>query len=310
MSDFIIGYFPEDIVYYSCPLETVHSANVQILSKPSVSTTFVADKNNDLTNKKAEKLSFYYTKDKSKIKKTILKNTNIKNIKLIDTYNSFCKVLIDDFYYVNLNSSILLDCILNEGINFGEFKSEFKWANIKGVLQLIRVGSSDEKLIHIHESKMNMKKISKRALTVGNIYENLKNEKAIFLGFVNTTKYLTTYQSNNFQYKKDKINKAMIFYKINKESDIYNHIKRKEISTNKLKIVRNHNYLIELNKVDINFDIISNIKKMYVNFVRKEFVDLYNKKITERNLHFIIRNYSMYLNINDEFDFQRYFNFI
>jgi len=310
MSDFIIGYFPEDIVYYSCPLETVHSANVQILSKPSVSTTFVADKNNDLTNKKAEKLSFYYTKDKSKIKKTILKNTNIKNIKLIDTYNSFCKVLIDDFYYVNLNSSILLDCILNEGINFGEFKSEFKWANIKGVLQLIRVGSSDEKLIHIHESKMNMKKISKRALTVGNIYENLKNEKAIFLGFVNTTKYLTTYQSNNFQYKKDKINKAMIFYKINKESDIYNLLERKEISTNKLKIVRNHNYLIELNKVDINFDIISNIKKMYVNFVRKEFVDLYNKKITERNLHFIIRNYSMYLNINDEFDFQRYFNFI
>jgi hypothetical protein len=170
----------------------------------------------------------YNFKTKSNVVRTYsieeVDNTPIKNIKLL-TQNS---VLINDKYFVNIDDGVLVETILKVGINAGGvLNGEFVWVKQKNHLMLARVGSNLHETIKNYQDKSKESIVPKKNFDVGGIYKDAKGNKAVFLGFVCTTKYgeirstPIKYGSvdpnhKNFNYTKKKVKKAFCFYKLSK----------------------------------------------------------------------------------------------
>jgi hypothetical protein len=95
------------------------------------------------------------------------------------------KVIVNGKYYVDLREDILLDTILNAGIEIGgKLKGEYIWAKIGSAMKLIRTNSA------LHEEMLKsteMNSLNKiKNLQVGRIYES-KTQRLIYLGKVNST---------------------------------------------------------------------------------------------------------------------------
>jgi hypothetical protein len=111
------------------------------------------------------------------------------------------KVIVNGKYYVDLREDILLDTILNTGIEIGgKLKGEYIWARIGSAMKLIRTNSA------LHEEMLKsteMNSLNKiKNLQVGRIYES-KTQRLIYLGKVNSTEVdFVEKQSGNLYYKR------------------------------------------------------------------------------------------------------------
>lgn len=117
------------------------------------------------------------------------------------------KVLIHGTYYVDLREDVLLDSLRNgSGVVRGELTGPFVWCIVGSHMKLVRVGSKLHDAVIEAGERRDSKNVTGAALKAGDIYENRKGEKFVFLGLVDSDRYEVTnederrrhYSSSNF----------------------------------------------------------------------------------------------------------------
>lgn len=97
------------------------------------------------------------------------------------------KVLIHGTYYVDLREDVLLDSLRNgEGVVRGELTGPFVWCLVGSHMKLVRVGSKLHDAVIEAGERRDSKNVTGAALKAGDIYENRKGEKFVFLGLVDS----------------------------------------------------------------------------------------------------------------------------
>lgn len=182
------------------------------------------------------------------------------------------KVIVNGKYYVDLREDILLDTILNAGIEIGgKLKGEYIWAKIGSAMKLIRTNSAlHEEMLKSTEMN-NLNKI--KNLQVGRIYES-KTQRLIYLGKVNSTQVDFIEKQNGNRYYNRTSNlidgklvtkpvSGMLFYEI---ASYQKDINAMEIDAYRFSIKKSHTLRIDTGidaKIPVNW--LSNLKKSIYN---------------------------------------------
>lgn len=95
------------------------------------------------------------------------------------------KVIVDDNFYVDMREDVILESMLNLGIEKGGYlNGEYVWARFGSQIKLIRKGSAlYDNAVKAQEESLR-KKVSAKELIIGEVYDNIQG-KYIFLGFAN-----------------------------------------------------------------------------------------------------------------------------
>ncbi len=254
----------------------------------------------------------------------IVDNKPIKNVKVVSLEERgrggrAYKVLIDD-YYVDLREDVLMDTLLKVGIKSGGvLNGEFIWSKMGSQMKLIRVNSELHKLITEFSSKKDMKSISD--LEIGGVYQNKKKEKAIFVGYISTTKYsledkTASYKkiTATFDYIKTPVKKAMLFFKLYgdkisiKDMKIRAYAYHGEDEDDVLfnyEIKRAHTYIEKVAQKDIPNDIIEFLRAKALKKCKNSILELTGdkppkkgyQKVSDTHVENEILYYSEYLNM-------------
>ena len=337
MSDrVVVGFFPKKISYIFSNSEEVSvgcewdfnwsSIDDKFLSKKeTVFSSFPVDANDTSMISKAKTWATtpnWKTKVKGVAHLVTIDNDPIKKIRLLSiSYRSqggrAYKALIDNKYYVDFREDVLMDTILKSGIlKGGILNGEYVWAKIGSNMKLVRVGSELYKIISEYQSKMDMKPVGKNELEVGGLYQDKKKNKAIFIGYVNTTKYyledkkiyfLADNKNVDFKYNNVLIKKSLLFYDISNYDLLSNelkNIKNKEYLFN-FKIKKTFNFIEKLDQIKIPTDLVEFLRKESLKEVKNktlEYTGYLNPKpgyraVRANDLDFHIRQYSQYLNL-------------
>lgn len=100
------------------------------------------------------------------------------------------KVVTEDKFYFDLREDVLLEAILNCGVNKGgEINGTFIWAIVSGQMKLIRFGSALHSTIIETGKIRDSKTIKVSDMTPGSVYQNRKGDRFIYLGQANTIEY-------------------------------------------------------------------------------------------------------------------------
>lgn len=177
------------------------------------------------------------------------------------------KALIDNFY-VDLREDVLMDTLLQTGIDpGGVLKGEYVWAKLGSQMKLVRVGSELHRLITEFDSKKDIKPVGKKNLEVGGLYQDRKKNKAVFLGYVNTVKFQTvsaksSYQRRGekvtFEFKHTPVKKSLLFYTLNNYETTEASLQKMTADNNSyyFKIKKSHTYIEKINDVTLPEDMI------------------------------------------------------
>lgn len=212
-----------------------------------------------------------------KISHTEIKdNSPIKNVQVLSLeqrgQGGRAYKIVADKYYVDLREDVLMDTMLKAGIKAGGIlEGEFVWAKMGSQMRLVRVGSELHKLIIEFDSKKGIRPISKKELEVGKIYQDRKKNKALFCGYVNTMllygeKISWAFRDTNkcdFNFKKNIIKKAMLFYEIPAFEKQSTHLKEiKNYKSNPyFKVKKTHTYIESIGEFNVPNDILSILKE-------------------------------------------------
>lgn len=221
----MIGNIPKKLIYFIRNQEQrsfcFDDSEIEI-NKLTVCPTFVSDSENKKTLETGKNWAAGHYSRANKYTTETRENTPLKNIKIVDLEirsqgGRAYKVLIDDKYFVDLREDILLDLILTEGIEKGgKINGEYIWAKVKSQMKLIRVNS----LLHAELLKATeFDKIDKLKgeLEIGGIYANKKGEKFVYMGRVDTTRFI---KDNNKEYRGYGYTEVFTDYKIEKLNNI------------------------------------------------------------------------------------------
>ena len=205
----MIGNIPENLVYFvqkakkiSTKWDDIKDCNI---NKITVYPVYVSDATNKKTLKSGEdwaKGGFYHNENEMKEKIEML-NAPILDIKIVgleyrNQGGRAYKVLIDDKYYVDLREDVLLEAMMQTGIepmgSYAKLNGGFIWAKVGSQMKLIRDGSKlHEELIAATNRR---KKEPIKNLDLYGMYSNQKGNRFIYLGKMNTTNVY--YKHGNF----------------------------------------------------------------------------------------------------------------
>lgn len=345
MSRVAIGSIPEKICYISleereffvgCEWDIDwHNNNNSLPSCPRIKVlpTFIADNADDKMLKRVAAVAEGYYKPKRNTSFNIVDNTPIRNVKVVSANQIYNAVIINN-YCVDLQVDVVMDTILQVGIDPGGIlKGEYIWAKMgSSQMKLIRVGSELHRLIVEFESKKDIKMIGKKNLEVGGVYQDRRKNQAIFLGYVNTTRYNTLsisktefFQNKNYEFKYEMraIKKAMLFYEVSACDSLEDSIKKikTDLPSYSYPIKKSHKYIEKIDQVDIPNDIIEYLRNKFIRKIKEKIVEYANHKAAgNRNaisyLKYEIENQSNYLNLYrfggevvEPFDIKKYLIF-
>jgi hypothetical protein len=179
-----IGSIPTNIVY-------IYS-NVRTIDKQEVYPAFISDACNKKTietgKKWAEWKNYYKPDEQHGIFEFETSNDSITKIQILSLEKRgrggrAYKVLVhsDKLFYVDLREDVLMDVILEVGIDKkGFLKGSFIWACVDSEMKLIRVGSKLHKEM-VDSTSLAKQKITKSKLEVGGVYSN-KQKIAVYCG--------------------------------------------------------------------------------------------------------------------------------
>ena len=200
------------------------------------------------------------------------------------------KVIVNGKYYGALREDILLDTILNAGIEIGgKLKGEYIWAKIGSAMKLIRTNSA------LHEEMLKsteMNSLNKiKNLQVGRIYES-KTQRLIYLGKVNSTEVDFVEKQNGNSYYKRSSNlidgklvtkpvSGMLFYEI---VSYQKDINAMEIDAYRFDIKKSHTL-----RVDTGID-----AKIPVNWLDDLKKSIYDDSIKASNKYNEVKNSKFY----------------
>lgn len=228
----------------------------------------------------------YYSKE--------VDNLSITNVKVLSLQHRgqggrAYKALIDNFY-VDLREDVLMDTLLQSGVDAGGIlKGEYVWAKLGSQTKLVRVGSELYRLITEFDSKKDIKPVGKKDLEVGGIYQDRKKQQAIFIGYVNTTRFTLTnqvpsWQRENekatFDFKQTTVKKSLLFY------DLHDYEELKDTLTNikngqrtyRFKIKKSHTYIEKIDQVVLPDDIISHLRNLAVSDIKGQVLEYLGRR--------------------------------
>lgn len=246
----------------------------------------------------AENSEYDYQNPSKKVivRESIVDNKPLKNVKVLSLEHRgqggrAYKALIGD-YYVDLREDVLMDTLLKAGVGVdGELKGEYIWAKLGAHMKLVRVGSELHRLILDYQKRKTIKVIGKRALEVGGVYQDLKKNKSIFLGYVQTS----IMKSNNprvyqgfgktqkakFEFNFTPIKKAMLFL------PVYDHIgdaatnlknTRTKEKNSYFAIKKSHNFIEKIDEIKIPKDMIEWIRNDKMKYIKDSVLEYVGKK--------------------------------
>lgn len=112
------------------------------------------------------------------------------------------KVVIDNKYYFDFREDVLLDTILECGINKGGIlNGEFIWGRVGSQMKLIRYNSELHKELLSAQKRKQLKKIPNKELVVGDLYTNSKrDENLMFLGrYKGSLAFISLYDDDEYR---------------------------------------------------------------------------------------------------------------
>ncbi|HEY5268340.1 MAG TPA: hypothetical protein VII94_04360 [Candidatus Saccharimonadales bacterium] len=314
MSKVAVGSFPQKICYtYSDEIEAPVGCTWDINDwydedplktvKEKVTPAFPTDSEDvkGLATAKQWAERTYREGPEKTAQTTIVDNKPVKNIRVfsLEERNNggrAYKVLIDKFF-VDLREDVLMDTMLKVGISPGGIlQGEFVWAKMGAQMKLVRVGSELHRLIVEFESKKDIKPVGKGDLEVGGVYLDRRKNKAIFVGYVNTTVYKKEIKRNrwalerdgvkvDFKFKKSTKKKAMLFY------DVYAHEKLAVSVKNMTgedrnycyKVKTSHNFIEKIDQVDVKENVIEKLRTMVRTEVKNLVLEYTGHKDPKKN---------------------------
>lgn len=121
----------------------------------------------------------------------IKKNVPIKNVVVCSLESrgqgGAAYKVIADGVYVDCREDVIMDAILQEGIKKGGILGgEYIWVKLGAHSRLIRVGSALHDKVKLMVDRKKLTVLKAKDLVVGDIYATKKDERALFLGVVNT----------------------------------------------------------------------------------------------------------------------------
>lgn len=189
------------------------------------------------------------------------------------------KVVTPQGFYVDLREDVLLDAMLEVGIEKGGILcGEYVWGRVGSQMKLIRVDSElYESLVDATERK-ETKKIPTKDLKYGHVYQTVGGSHAVYLGRVNGLKNGYPEISNEKMVldKKDFLKNGFLFWEVgNADKDKIEEDVKKNLAHDpatdkwggywKLKIKKSHAYVKCLSKVDIPSDLVAKIRQHRIN---------------------------------------------
>jgi hypothetical protein len=249
-------------------------------------------------------------------------------------------------YYVDVREDVVMDTMLQEGIDAGGvLRGEFIWARCGAQMKLVRKDSELYKLIAEFESKRDLKPVSKKKLEVGGVYRSKTKEAYIYLGNVNTTHFSIPDKDNKttpywdhvererfdndkkcLNFDKQEIKNKMLFFKIYKHQTTEKALEDllSVENTYRFELKQSHTFIEKTEQLDLDSNIVSkiaavcarNIKENILEYTGHKAVKANHAKLSLRGLANNISYSSVYLNMynsNEEkselFDVQKYLLF-
>lgn len=204
----MIGTIPKNITYIYSQIRKIDGKDVY--------PTFISDSDNKKTLETGHHWADWKTNYQTEKVETLtfeIENNPIKSVQILSLEKRgrggrAYKVIItieEKFFYVDLREDVLLDAILEVGINKnGYLNGKYIWARVGSDMKLIRVDSSLYKEMK-ESTRLNSVKINKSQLEIGGVYEN-KHHQMIYLGEYSTIdcsikeSYIRKYDNHNNQY--------------------------------------------------------------------------------------------------------------
>ena len=125
--------------------------------------------------------------------------------------------VIADGIYVDCREDVIMDAMLKEGVKVGGvLGGEYIWVKTGAHSRLIRLGSALHKKIEVIVNRKELKVIPVKDLVPGKIYATKKDERAVYLGKVNTTHFYYDQRQNNgdLAFTNIEHNNQLLFIKI------------------------------------------------------------------------------------------------
>lgn len=231
MNRVINGSIPEEIVFIYGGKRKIGNWWSDFESKKfpmeEVTPAFISDSKNQKTIESGENWAKggYYLKPAVNVKKEIMKNDPVEGFKIIDLEKRSeggraYKILTPNGFYVDLREDVLLDTMLECGIEKGGIlKGSFVWARVGSQMKLVRVGSELHSILIEKTEDKKLSNIPNTELEIGGIYKGKGNKSFVYFGRVDST-ILTCKTDgrsswswrNNVTITKKELKNAMLWY--------------------------------------------------------------------------------------------------
>lgn len=124
--------------------------------------------------------------------------------------------VIADGIYVDCREDVIMDAMLKEGVKVGGILGgEYIWIKTGAHSRLIRLGSALHKKVELIVNRKEMKVIPAKELVPGKIYATKKDERALYLGRVNTTHFHYDQRNNGeLEFLNIEYNNQLLFVRI------------------------------------------------------------------------------------------------
>lgn len=246
----------------------------------------------------------------------LVNNNPIKNIELLNQRT----VLIDNKYFYFVDTDFIADLAFNSLVKENKkIDGEYIFHKKSGKYKLLRVGGEEYNRIKDLERRYNLKKISKKDLVPGTIYVTPGNKKYLYLGAVNT---INIPWSSDSKISKQSIKNKTLFYRLYDNENIGDNVSFLDKSnfTNslyyKLEIKKTHSFVESIRKLNIDSNIIDNIRELSIKDFKSALVDLSNSGNNKNNFLWSYRKFCSWINLHSvncetfkEFDVEKYMIF-
>lgn len=313
MSKVAVGSIPEKICYvYSNKQEVAVGCAWDIswydnddgpkTVKETVTPAFPTEDGDSksLTRAKEWAERSYYNEKKRVSQTEVVENVPVNNVRILSLEERgnggrAYKAIIHN-YYVDLREDVLMDTVLKVGIEPGGIlKGEYVWAKMGSQMKLVRIGSELHRLIMEFESKKDIKPVGKGDLEVGGVYQDRKKNRAIFIGYVNTTGfkeekkpdyYDRANKKPTFNYETTTIKKGLLFYEIYNFETVEKSVK--EMTTKdsdyQYKIVKSHSYIEKVGQVQLTDGLIERLRSKALKQVKDHILEFTGHKDPKKNV--------------------------
>lgn len=217
---------------------------------------------------------------KGVVKEITKKNDPIKGIKIVGLEirsegGRAYKVVTPDNYYFDVREDILMDTMIEAGISKGGIlNGEYIWAKVGSAMKLVRVGSLLHKALIVATEDRSLKKLKHGELKFGHIYKGKGAKSYVFLGYVDTEKFIqeTVVKQSygckaKYKYLQKEIRNGVLL--MEHSAFIMSLFDKGEMTPYGLEINNSHSFIKDIGEVAMPVDVVNKLNIMIANQYEK-----------------------------------------